>query len=137
MFRFLTALAVMLTLVGCAQDKYIVRPEIVTVKYPVPYCPAIDEITSFPPLVLETLKLTPEDVKDPGKVARAYHIDMINLTQRLHELDLVEQTRRQDAEAIKGQLEAFTAEVEKAHTESAKQIEDAVLAKQKELNQHK
>jgi hypothetical protein len=128
----LIGLALLVT--GCAQQKFIVKPEIVTVKYPIPYCPAITEIIPFPPIELETLKLTPEDKNDPGKVARAYHIDMINLTQRLHELQLVENQRAQDYESVKTKLEEYQAEVKRVHEENISKVEQDVLQKQKELN---
>ena len=119
---------------GCAQQKFIVKPEIVTVKYPIPYCPAITEIVPFPPLELETLKLTPEDKNNPGKVSRAYVIDMINLTQRLHELQLIEEQRAQDFESVKTKLEEYQAEVKRVHEENISKVEQSVLEKQKELN---
>jgi len=129
------AIGIALLLTGCAaQQKYIVKPEIVTVKYPVPYCPAITEIVPFPPIELETLKLTPQDAKDPGKVARAYHIDMINLTQRLSELQRIEAQRAKDADVIKGKLEEYQAEVQRVHDENMQKVQEHVLRKQQELN---
>lgn len=124
----------LLALVGCTQTKYIVKPELVEVKLPVPYCPPAEEIAPMPPIELETLKLTEADKKEPGKVARAYEIDMIALTQRQSELDRIEAARKQQAETLRVELDKYRDEVARIHKENMNKVQQEVVDKQKALN---
>lgn len=62
-----------LALTGCAGNPFVPEAKIVKVDKPIPFCPV-------PPIVPHCTNyvdtLTPEDVKDPGKVAQAYKLDM-------------------------------------------------------------
>lgn len=66
------ALISVVLLAGCATP-LVPETRIVRVNTPIPFCPA-------PPTVARCTNyvdaLTPEDAKDPGKVAQAYKLDM-------------------------------------------------------------
>lgn len=130
----LTIALCLLALAGCADTKYIIKPEPVDVKFPVLYCPPTDEIAPMTAIELETLKLTPADKANPGKVARAYEIDMITLTQRQSELNRIEEQRRADATKTKEMLEKYQAEVARIHKENIDKVAKEAVEKQKALN---
>lgn len=134
--RIIIVLFAVLLMSGCA-SKYIVDPQIVNVDHPVPYCPGIEDVISLPPIDLESLKLTDEDQKNPGKVSRAYHIDMVALTQRLSELNRIEAQRKQQATEMKAQLEKYQQQVDAIHKANMDKVTTEVLAKQKALNSGK
>lgn len=118
---------------GCA-PKYIVQPRPVEVDLPVLYCPAITDIAPMPPIVLESENLgslDPNDPDTPGKVARAYHVDMVNLTQRLHELNNIEQQRADQAAAMKQKIGDYQAKIQAIHDANMKKITDTVVKDQK------
>lgn len=122
-------------IVGCTPPtKYIVKPELVEVKLPIPYCPSVEEFAPMEPIVLETLKLTEEDKKDPGKVARAYQIDMIALTQRVSELDRIDAIRKKQADDVRAEVDKNRDEVARVHAENMKKVQEAVATKQNDLN---
>lgn len=124
-----------LAVVGCTPPtKYIVKPELVEVKLPIPYCPSVEEFAPMEPIVLETLKLTEADKKDPGKVARAYQIDMVALTQRVSELDRIDAVRKKQAEDVRAEVERNRGEVARIHQENMNKVQQAVTQKEKALN---
>lgn len=123
----------LLLLTACA-PKYIIQPKPVEVDLPVLYCPAITDIAPMPLIVLQSTQLGDLDPNDPvtaGKVARAYHEDMINLTQRLHELNNIEQQRADQAEAMKKQIGDYQAKIQAIHDANMQKITDSVVKDQK------
>jgi len=71
--RTLIASICIVLLAGCATTFRAPETKVVTVKQPIPYCPAppvVQQCTNYVDL------LVLEDEKDPGKVAQAYKLDM-------------------------------------------------------------
>ncbi len=128
------AIVLCVGLVGCA-PQFIVEPKFVDVDRPVLFCPPLDEIVEMPRIDLQTLKLSEADRDKPGKVARAYNIDMNVLTQRLAELNRIEAERVKAAAEMRKKLKEYQEAVQKVHDANKERITREVLEKQKALNE--
>jgi len=70
MIKYITIVALIL----CGCQTMVQKEKIVYVDKPIPYCPAPPDV---PPCPNYRSLLTLDDLKDPGKVAVAYNIDVV------------------------------------------------------------
>lgn len=70
--KTLLAVLSVVILAGCATP-LVPETKVVQVDKPIPFCPAPPTVTQCTNYVDA---LTPDDIKDPGKVAQAYKLDM-------------------------------------------------------------
>lgn len=114
MNKILIAIAVALTLSGCAFDqKVVIQKELVPVDKPVPFIP---KPPTVPPFVSQVDLLKADDIKDPGKIAVAYKYDMTQLRAliSIYQLILQQYTLSStDFDAVNAEIDKLYAQVNK------------------------
>jgi hypothetical protein len=95
--------------VGCATVQPNNPPPLTEIRVPVLYCPA-PPATARPELMVPTL--TPEDIKDPGKVVQYYATDLIQVqgyAEILEQIVEAYRTSNQDMGDLAKRLEEIKA----------------------------
>lgn len=125
--KLFTIAAAVLLLSGSSCTQYIIKPEIVHVNKPVLSCPPMESL-QFTQIDLQTILLNEKSTY--GEVARAYNIDMRELTQRVSEYNrLVAEMK-----AAEAQMKEAQAKVDAIFNDNNAKVIEEVLRKQQEAN---
>lgn len=114
MKKLLLAVAIALTMSGCAFDqKVVIQKELVPVDKPVPFIPKPPPVPKF---VSQVDLLKAEDITDPGKIAVAYKYDMTQLRALINIYQLILQQYNlssSDFDSINVEIEKLYSQVNK------------------------